>query len=102
LQALVAESEAAKDASAFAQKVLDLRDKYTRIIAHAFASDRKFLNALNSSFEARACSFVFCVASPGSNSMGFVGLYPASRHHIACGMAARVVPAIFQRTGTGR
>jgi hypothetical protein len=53
VQVLVAESEAAKDASAFTQSVLDLRDKYVALIADAFANDRTFLQALNSSFEVR-------------------------------------------------
>ena len=49
------ESEQAKErnAEAFTQRVLDLRDKYTRIISEAFSSDRLFLQALNASFEVR-------------------------------------------------
>jgi hypothetical protein len=68
LQALVTESEAAKDASAFTQAVLDLRDMYVAIIADAFANDRTFLQALNSSFEVRSCPLVICVAVDGHGS----------------------------------
>jgi hypothetical protein len=51
MQGLVVDSEAAKDAVAFTQKVLDLREKHTRIIQEAFNSDRLFVQALNASFE---------------------------------------------------
>lgn len=54
VQKMVAESEAVKDAVAFTQKVLDARSKYMRIISEAFAGDRVFTQALNSSFEVRA------------------------------------------------
>ncbi|XVF60511.1 hypothetical protein PTKIN_Ptkin08bG0053200 [Pterospermum kingtungense] len=48
---LVTDPERLKDPVDFVQLLLDLKDKYDRIITSAFSNDKTFQNALNSSFE---------------------------------------------------
>ncbi|KAH9609527.1 hypothetical protein KSS87_023476 [Heliosperma pusillum] len=48
---LVTDPERVKDPVEFVQRLLDEKDKYDKIISLAFANDKTFQNALNSSFE---------------------------------------------------
>ncbi|XP_031250019.1 cullin-3B-like [Pistacia vera] len=48
---LVIDPERLKDPVDFVQRLLDLKDKYDKIISTAFDNDKTFQNALNSSFE---------------------------------------------------
>ncbi|KAE8682398.1 Cullin-3 [Hibiscus syriacus] len=48
---LVTDPERLKDPVDFVQHLLDLKDKYDKIINLAFSNDKTFQNALNSSFE---------------------------------------------------
>ena len=48
---LVTDPERLKDPVDFVQRLLDLKDKYDKIISSAFNNDKTFQNALNSSFE---------------------------------------------------
>ena len=48
---LVTDPERLKDPVEFVQRLLDLKDKYDKIISLAFNNDKTFQNALNSSFE---------------------------------------------------
>ncbi|KAE8718246.1 Cullin-3 [Hibiscus syriacus] len=48
---LVTDPERLKDPVDFVQHLLDLKDKYDKIITAAFSNDKTFQNALNSSFE---------------------------------------------------
>ncbi|XP_057447618.1 cullin-3B-like [Lotus japonicus] len=48
---LVLDPERLKDPVDFVQRLLDLKDKYDKIISMAFNNDKTFQNALNSSFE---------------------------------------------------
>ncbi|KAG2450508.1 hypothetical protein HYH02_005009 [Chlamydomonas schloesseri] len=50
-RALVGDPERSKDPVEYVQALLDMRDKYERIIAQAFADDKTFRNALNQAFE---------------------------------------------------
>lgn len=48
---LVTDLERLKDPVDFVQRLLDIKDKYDKIIGSAFVNDKTFQNALNSSFE---------------------------------------------------
>ncbi|XP_061346163.1 cullin-3A-like [Gastrolobium bilobum] len=48
---LVMDPERLRDPVDFVQRLLDLKDKYDKIITMAFTNDKTFQNALNSSFE---------------------------------------------------
>ncbi|XP_027358110.1 cullin-3B-like isoform X2 [Abrus precatorius] len=48
---LIMDPERLKDPVDFVQRLLDLKDKYDRVITMAFNNDKTFQNALNSSFE---------------------------------------------------
>ncbi|GKV08719.1 hypothetical protein SLEP1_g20313 [Rubroshorea leprosula] len=48
---LVTDLERLKDPVDFVQRLLDIKDKYDKIIGSAFSNDKTFQNALNSSFE---------------------------------------------------
>lgn len=48
---LVTDPERLRDPVDFVQRLLDLKDKYDKIISLAFSNDKTFQNALNSSFE---------------------------------------------------
>ncbi|MCI03720.1 cullin-3A-like, partial [Trifolium medium] len=48
---LIMDPERLKDPEAFAQRLLDLKDKYDKVTTMAFNSDKIFQNVLNSSFE---------------------------------------------------
>lgn len=48
---LVTDLERLKDPVDFVQRLLDMKDKYDKIIGSAFGNDKTFQNALNSSFE---------------------------------------------------
>ncbi|XP_059450028.1 cullin-3A-like [Corylus avellana] len=48
---LVTDPERLRDPVDFVQRLLDLKDKYDKIISLAFGNDKTFQNALNSSFE---------------------------------------------------
>lgn len=48
---LITDPERLKDPVDFVQHLLDLKDKYDKIITSAFRNDKTFQNALNSSFE---------------------------------------------------
>eukprot|EP01018_Ginkgo_biloba_P015329 Gb_08576 [translate_table: standard] len=48
---LVTDPERLKDPVDFVQHLLDVKDKYDKIISMAFSNDKTFQNALNSSFE---------------------------------------------------
>ncbi|GLJ44920.1 hypothetical protein SUGI_0945710 [Cryptomeria japonica] len=48
---LVTDQERLKDAVDFVQHLLDMKDKYDKIISIAFSNDKTFQNALSSSFE---------------------------------------------------
>ncbi|KAG2493302.1 hypothetical protein HYH03_008438 [Edaphochlamys debaryana] len=50
-RALVNDPEKTKDPVEYVQALLDMRDKYERIITQAFADDKTFRNALNQAFE---------------------------------------------------
>lgn len=50
-RALVQDPEKSKDPVEFVQALLDMRDKYERIIVQAFSDDKTFRNVLNQSFE---------------------------------------------------
>lgn len=48
---LIIDPERLKDPVDFVQRLLDLKDKYDKVITTAFANDKSFQNALNSAFE---------------------------------------------------
>lgn len=48
---LVTDPERLKDPVEFVQKLLDVKDKYDKVISNSFNTDKNFQNALNSSFE---------------------------------------------------
>lgn len=48
---LIMDPERLRDPVDFVQRLLDLKDKYDKVIAMAFNNDKTFQNALNSSFE---------------------------------------------------
>ncbi|KEH24997.1 cullin 3B [Medicago truncatula] len=48
---LIMDPERLKDPVDFVQRLLDLKDKYDKVITTAFANDKSFQNALNSAFE---------------------------------------------------
>ncbi|GLC32977.1 Cullin-3A [Pleodorina starrii] len=50
-RALVTDPERTKDPVEYVQALLDMRDKYEKIITQAFSDDKTFRNALNQAFE---------------------------------------------------
>ncbi|GFR47201.1 hypothetical protein Agub_g8881, partial [Astrephomene gubernaculifera] len=50
-KAMVTDPERTKDPVEYVQALLDMRDKYEKIITQAFADDKTFRNALNQAFE---------------------------------------------------
>lgn len=48
---LVTDSERSKDPVEFVQRLLDMKDKYDKLIQQSFANDKSFQNSLNSAFE---------------------------------------------------
>jgi len=50
-RAFVTDAETSKDAVSFVTGLLDLKDKYDRLISQAFSNDKQFTNGLNQAFE---------------------------------------------------